>query len=125
LQKNGLIAPKMQANQGRQNQILASATVAANFGVNGNNSTMNSNSTKIDQSLTRMVEDRMYGFHRDQMGEFEYVTSLMGDGAVKFRDGIRLGNSLKVNCDRLNHFATKELPKGKLEEVEELYKKAS
>jgi hypothetical protein len=38
-----------------------------------------------------MVEDRMYGFRRDQMGEFKYVTLLMGDGAVKFRDGIRLG----------------------------------
>ena len=124
LQKNGVIAPKMRAKQGRQNQILASATVAANFAVNGNNSTMNSNSTKIDRSLTRMVEDRMYGFRRDQMGEFEYDTSLMGDGAVKFRDGIRLGNSLKVNSDRLNHFAKKELAKGKLEEAEELYEKA-
>jgi hypothetical protein len=53
--------------------------VAANFAANGKNSTMNSNSTKIDRSLTHMVEDRMYRFRRDQMGEFEYDTLLMGD----------------------------------------------
>lgn len=85
---------------------------------------VNSNSTKVDRSLTRMVEDRLYGFRRDQMGDFEYDTSLMGDGAVKFRDGVRLGNALKVNCDRLNYFAKKELAKGKLEEAEELYEMA-
>lgn len=85
---------------------------------------LNSNSTKINRPLTRMVEDRMYGFKRDQMGEFEYDTSLMGEGAVKFRDGVRLGNSLKVNADRLTHFARKELAKGRLEEAEELYEKA-
>jgi len=124
MQTKGVIAPKMKVEQGRQNEILASATAAANFAVRGDNSTINSNSTKIDRSLTRMVEDRMYGFRRDQMGEFEYDTSLMGDGAVKFRDGIRLGNSLKVNSDRLNHFAKKELAKGKLEEAEEMYEKA-
>ena len=65
LQKNGVIAPKMQANQGRQKQIQASATVAANIAVNGKNFTMNSNSTKIDRSLTRVVEDHMYEFRRD------------------------------------------------------------
>jgi tetratricopeptide (TPR) repeat protein len=43
---------------------------------------------------------------------------------VKFRDGVRLGNALKVNCDRLNYFAKKELAKGKLEEAEELYEMA-
>lgn len=90
-----------------------------------NNSTESSvNSTKINRPLTRMVEDRLYGFKRDQFGEFEYDTSLMGEGAVKFRDGVRLGNSLKVNADRLTNFAKKELAKGKLEEAEELYEKA-
>jgi hypothetical protein len=123
-QKNGVIALKIHANQGRQKEILASATVAANFAVNGNNSTMNSNSTKIDRFLTRMVEDGLYGFHRDQMGEFEFDTSLMGDGAVKFCDGIRLGDFLQVNSDRLNPFAKKEPAKGKPEEAEELYDKA-
>ena len=81
--------------------------MAANFAANGKNSTMNSNSTKIDRSLTRMVEDRMYGFRRDQMIEFVYDTSLMGDGAVIVRNGIRLGKSL----------TKKELAKGKLEEA--------
>lgn len=91
----------------------------------GDNSTEAiSNSTKIDRPLTRMVEDRMYGFRRDQMGEFEYDNSLMGDGAVQFRDGKRLGYALKVNVDRLNYFAKKELAKNKLEEAEELYETA-
>jgi len=85
---------------------------------------LNANSTKVDRSLTRMVEDRLYGFRRGQMGEFEYDTSLMGDGAVKFRDGIRLGNALKVNSDRLTYFAKREMIHGKLEEAEELYEKA-
>lgn len=88
------------------------------------NNISNVNSTKIDRSLTRMVEDRLYGFRRGQMGEFEYDTSLMGDGAVKFRDGIRLGNALKVNSDRLTYFAKREMIHGKLEEAEELYEMA-
>ncbi len=94
------------------------------YSVASTTSTTNANNTKIDVPLTRMVEDRLYGFKRDQMGDFEYDTSLMGEGAVKFRDGVRLGNSLKVNADRLTHFAKKELNKGKLEEAEELYEKA-
>jgi tetratricopeptide (TPR) repeat protein len=78
----------------------------------------------VDRALTRMVEDRVYGFRRSQSGEFEYDTSLMGDGAVKFRDGVRLGNPLKVNADILNYQAKKEFAKGRLEEAEELYEKA-
>lgn len=91
---------------------------------NKNSNVTNSNSTKVDRSLTRMVEDRLYGFRRGQMGEFEYDTSLMGDGAVKFRDGVRLGNALKVNADRLTYFAKREMIHGKLEEAEELYEQA-
>ncbi len=91
---------------------------------NNNINVTNSNSTKVDRSLTRMVEDRLYGFRRGQMGEFEYDTSLMGDGAVKFRDGVRLGNALKVNTDRLTYFAKREMIHGKLEEAEELYEQA-
>jgi hypothetical protein len=41
------------------------------------------------------------------MIEFVYDTSLMGDGAVIVRNGIRLGKSL----------TKKELAKGKLEEA--------
>eukprot|EP00559_Dactyliosolen_fragilissimus_P006427 CAMPEP_0184859160 /NCGR_PEP_ID=MMETSP0580-20130426/4174_1 /TAXON_ID=1118495 /ORGANISM="Dactyliosolen fragilissimus" /LENGTH=1113 /DNA_ID=CAMNT_0027355635 /DNA_START=298 /DNA_END=3639 /DNA_ORIENTATION=- len=80
--------------------------------------------TKVDRTLTRMVEDKLYGYRRGTSGEFQYDTSLMGDGAVKFRDGIRLGNALKVNADRLNYFAKREFNKGRLEEAEELYEKA-
>ena len=44
----------------------------------------------------------------------------MGDGAVKFRGGVRLGNALAVNIDRLTYFAKKELAHGRLEEAEEM-----
>jgi tetratricopeptide (TPR) repeat protein len=75
----------------------------------------------IDRGLTRMVEDRIFGYRRAANGEYQYDTSLMGDGAVQFRDGVRLGNPLKVNADRLNYFAKKELQKGHVEEAKELY----
>mmetsp|Transcript_9961 Transcript_9961/g.22270 ORF Transcript_9961/g.22270 Transcript_9961/m.22270 type:complete len:889 (-) Transcript_9961:84-2750(-) len=94
-----------------------------------NNGTANSTSAdaknvKVDPVMTRMVEDKVYGFRRSPAGDFEYDTSLMGDGAVKFRGGRRLGNSLKVNADRLNYHAKGELRHGRLEEARELYEKA-
>ena len=78
-------------------------------------------SGKVDYELTRMVEDRIYGMRR---GSNLYDTSLMGDGAVKFREGVRLGNPLKVNTDRLNYFAKKELRKDRVEEAQEMYEMA-
>jgi tetratricopeptide (TPR) repeat protein len=75
-------------------------------------------SGRVNYELTRMVEDRIYGMRR---GSNLYDTSLMGDGAVKFREGVRLGNPLKVNTDRLNYFAKKELRKDRVEEAQELY----
>lgn len=76
---------------------------------------------KVDRSLTRMVEDKMFGYRRTPVGQFQYETSLMGDGAIKFRDGVRLGNPLSVNADRLTYMAKKELQKGRVEEAKELY----
>ena len=102
--------PKMNTNQAFNNTTTDSNIVV--------------NTTKVNKPLTRMVEDRLYGFRRGQLGEFEYDTTLMGDGAVKFRDGVRLGNALKVNADRLTYFAKKEMIRGKLEEAEELYEQA-
>jgi tetratricopeptide (TPR) repeat protein len=78
----------------------------------------------IDRAMSRMVEDRVYGYRRSSGGAFEYDTSLMGDGAVKFRDGVRLGNALKVNADRLTYHARKELARGRVEEAQELYERA-
>ncbi len=83
-------------------------------------STSNS-SGKVDYALTRMVEDRIYGYRR---GTNLYDTSLMGDGAVQFREGVRLGNPLRVNADRLNYFAKKELRKDRVEEAQEMYEMA-
>ena len=48
----------------------------------------------------------------------------MGDGAVKFREGVRLGNPLRINADRLNYHAKKEFRSNKLEEAQELYEEA-
>jgi tetratricopeptide (TPR) repeat protein len=87
-----------------------------------------SNSTlaggKVDRDMTRMVEDKIYGYRRTQAGQFQYETSLMGDGAVKFRDGVRLGNPLRINADRLTYLAKKEFQHGRIEEAKELYEKA-
>ena len=78
-------------------------------------------SGKVDLELTRMVEDRMYGYRR-QSGTYE--TSLMADGAIKFREGVRLGNPLPVNAARLNYHAKKELRNNRVEEAQELYEEA-
>jgi len=85
------------------------------------NVTSTSSSGKVDFALTRMVEDRVYGY---RSGTNTYETSLIGDGAIQFREGVRLGNPLRVNADRLNYHAKKELRSNRLEEAQELYKTA-
>jgi len=79
---------------------------------------------KVDRAMTRLVEDSMYGYRRTRDGSFQYDTSLMGDGAVKFRDGVRLGKPLQINADRLTYLAKKELQHGRVEEAQELYERA-
>ena len=76
---------------------------------------------KVNYEMTRRVEDKIYGYRR---GTNTYDTSLMGDGAIKFREGVRLGNALPINAARLNYFAKKELRKDRVEEARELYEKA-
>lgn len=86
------------------------------------NSTIDTNTSgKVDFALTRLVEDRLFGYRR---GTDMYETSLIGDGAVQFREGVRLGNPLRVNADRLNYHAKKELRSNRLEEAQELYEMA-
>jgi tetratricopeptide (TPR) repeat protein len=48
----------------------------------------------------------------------------MSDGAIKFREGVRLGNPLPVNAARLNYLAKKELRNNRVEEAQELYEEA-
>ncbi|CAB9516093.1 tetratricopeptide repeat [Seminavis robusta] len=79
---------------------------------------------KVDRGLTRLVEDKIYGYRRTVAGQFQYETSLMGDGAIQFRDGVRLGNPLPLNTDRMTYFAKKELQHGRVEEAKELYETA-
>eukprot|EP00560_Eucampia_antarctica_P007915 CAMPEP_0197825684 /NCGR_PEP_ID=MMETSP1437-20131217/2728_1 /TAXON_ID=49252 ORGANISM="Eucampia antarctica, Strain CCMP1452" /NCGR_SAMPLE_ID=MMETSP1437 /ASSEMBLY_ACC=CAM_ASM_001096 /LENGTH=769 /DNA_ID=CAMNT_0043425795 /DNA_START=137 /DNA_END=2446 /DNA_ORIENTATION=- len=88
------------------------------------NAKVTGNNTKVDRVMTRMVEDRMYGFRRSTSSDFQYDTSLMGDGAVKFRDGVRLGRALRVNVDKLTYHGKRELNRNRLEEAEELFEKA-
>jgi tetratricopeptide (TPR) repeat protein len=85
---------------------------------NSNNKTK---PAKVDADLTRLVRDRIFGYRRTKTGQLQYDTSLMGDGAVQFRDGVRLSNPLRVNADRLNYLAKKELQHGRVEEAQELY----
>lgn len=78
----------------------------------------------VDRTLSRMVEDRVYGFKRAPTGEYSYDTSLMGNGAVKFREGRRIGNPLKINADRLTYHARQALRRGKYEEARDMYSRA-
>jgi tetratricopeptide (TPR) repeat protein len=80
-------------------------------------------STRVDLDLTRMVEDRVYGMRRTADGA-TYDSSLMGDGGVKFREGVRLSNPLKINADRLTCMAKQEIRHGRVEEAQELYEQA-
>ncbi|KAL7469856.1 hypothetical protein ACHAXS_010103 [Conticribra weissflogii] len=79
----------------------------------------------VDRQLTRMVEDRIYGYSRDPTGSLQYQTSLQDPSrAIQFREGVRLGKALTINIDRLVHFAKKDLSHGRLEEAQEYYMKA-
>jgi tetratricopeptide (TPR) repeat protein len=78
----------------------------------------------IDFEMTQRVEGAVYGIRPTAVGDYLYDTSLLGEGAVQFREGVRLGNALKVNADRLNYLAKTELAKNRLEEAQELYEKA-
>jgi tetratricopeptide (TPR) repeat protein len=78
----------------------------------------------VDFDMTRRVDAAVYGIRRTTVGDYQYDTSLMGEGAVQFRDGVRLGNALKVNADRLNYLARKEMAHGRNEEAQELYERA-
>jgi Tfp pilus assembly protein PilF len=85
---------------------------------------VSSSGSPVDRDMTRLVEDRMYGYRRDPEGGLFYDTSLVGDGAVQFRNGVRLGNPIKLNADRLNYLAKKELQHGRVEEAVELLERA-
>ena len=80
----------------------------------------------VDKTLTRMVEDRIYGYTRSSDGmSIEYATSLLDSSrAVQFREGVRLGKALSINIDRLVHFAKKDMSHGRLEEAQEYYLEA-
>ena len=82
----------------------------------------------VDFQMTQRVEGAVYGIRPTTAGnknsEFIYDTSLMGGGAVQFRDGVRLGNALRVNADRLTYLAKKEMARNRLEEAQELYEQA-
>jgi len=79
----------------------------------------------VDRTLTRLVQDRMYGLTRSPEGSIQYSTSLLDSSrAVQFREGVRLGKALTINIDRLCHFAKKDLSHNKLEEAQENYLKA-
>lgn len=79
----------------------------------------------VDRTLTRLVQDRMYGLTRSPEGSIQYSTSLLDSSlAVQFREGVRLGKALNINIDRLCHFAKKDVRHNKLEEAQENYLKA-
>ena len=115
--------------QTNNQQAVTNATLVAAAATNTSATTTTTTAAPvklIDRGLTRMVQDRIYGMRRSSPDGslFEYDTSLMGDGAVQFRDGVRLGNPLPINADRLNWLAKKEMRKGRVQEAKELYEQA-
>jgi tetratricopeptide (TPR) repeat protein len=131
--------PKLSAPQGRlHNGLIAVPEILSN-GNNGDpvvNLTLSlpttdswkartgPNDQRIDVDMTQRVEGAVYGIRATGGGDFMYDTSLMGEVAVQFRDGVRLGNALRVNADRLNYLAKKEMAKNRLEEAQDLYEQA-
>jgi len=97
----------------RANSTLSESIAAA---------TVNFNKTgKVNHAMTRLVEDHIHGYRREN-GLFD--TFRMGEGTDSYREGVRLGNPLKINADRLNYFAKKELRRDRVEEAQEIYEKA-
>ncbi|KAL7575721.1 hypothetical protein ACA910_003055 [Epithemia clementina (nom. ined.)] len=132
------IRPKLEEQQSKRQQqkpksrnnssitldsIFAAATAALDV-TNSQNTSASATNIKVDYDLTRMVEYSMYGYRRTRNGGYQYETSLAGDGAIKFRDGVRLGKPLRVNADRLTYHAKKQLQHGRVEEAQELYEQA-
>ena len=76
----------------------------------------------VDRTLTRIVQDRLYGLTRSPAGSIQYSTSLLDSSrAVQFREGVRLGKALTLNIDRLCYFAKTDFKHGRLEEAQEYY----
>lgn len=109
---------KISARVSDSNVTAAIMSVSEQLATNSTDANI---SGKVNFALTRLVEDRLFGYRR---GTDMYETSLIGDGAVQFREGVRLGNPLRVNADRLNYHAKKELRSNRLEEAQELYEMA-
>jgi len=71
---------------------------------------------KVDVVLSRMVQDRIYGYRRDNDGA-QYELSPVEEASVQFKNG----NLLKFNADRLNYMAKRQLAHNRLEEAQEIY----
>lgn len=110
----------------RQNRQVTNTSdaLASIYEVVGTPDIATDDAVKVDRKLSQLVEQRLNGYSRTSDGRFQYDTSLMEDGAVKFRDGVRLGKPLRVNADRLTYWARKELQHGRVEEAQELYEEA-
>ena len=116
--------PKLSSSS-RSSSSPGASTAAGN--TNSTSTAVSSDSSaKVDLDLTRMVQDRVYGYRRTTNGDLRYDTSLLRpDSAVQFREGVRLSNPLKINADILTALAKKELRHGnRIEEAAELYEQA-
>ncbi|GKY99387.1 hypothetical protein MPSEU_000893400 [Mayamaea pseudoterrestris] len=117
--------PPLKKVQAKVPEKVAASRLAASSSIDLNITALTTNSTyRIDRGLTRLVEDQIYGMRRTSEGTFDTTTYMVTDGAVQFRDGIRVGNPLKINADRLNYLAKKDFRHGRIEEAQELYEQA-
>mmetsp|Transcript_33265 Transcript_33265/g.48901 ORF Transcript_33265/g.48901 Transcript_33265/m.48901 type:complete len:884 (+) Transcript_33265:115-2766(+) len=96
-----------------------------NINNSNNNNNTQANQGLIDPVLSRLVSDRVNGIRRSRSGNTYFDTSLVGpDNAIQFREGVRLGAPLKVNCDIITHQAKREFIKRNFVEATELYSRA-
>lgn len=81
---------------------------------------------KVNKVLSRLVEDKVNGIRRTATGTYDDNDDddSKSDGAIQFREGVRLGRPLKLNCDKLTYYGRKALRKNNLSESENMYKRA-
>jgi len=69
---------------------------------------------RVDPAMTRLVQERVYGYRQSASGTYEYEVTLTEETT----------KPLKINADRLTYFARKELQRNKLEKAKEFYGRA-
>lgn len=93
--------------------IISNSSLKDDKIINNNNSTASNKSNKngtVDRELTKMVEDRLYGYQRND------YKNILGNA--------RSGHPLKVNADKLTYYAKKSFRRRNYDEAIDFYNQA-